>query len=118
MPSTPSRSIAERLQDILDNIRLAFEFVRDLSFEDFQRDQRTLYAVVRCLEIISEASRYLPADLKQRHQNIPWTDIAGAGNIYRHQYQGVQDQLIWRAIQNRLEPLRVVIEKELERFKE
>jgi uncharacterized protein with HEPN domain len=94
MQSTPSRSIAITLQDILENIALAREFVAGLSFEDFRTDPRTLYATVRCLEIISEASRRLPADFKLRHPEIPWTDIAGAGSIYRHQYHSVQDELI------------------------
>ena len=116
MPSTPSRSIASRLQDILDNIRLARRFVADLTFEDFQADERTSYAVVRCLEIISEASRNLPTDLKARHPDIPWTDMAGAGSIYRHEYHAVQDDLIWRAVQYRLEQLRIVVEQELERL--
>jgi uncharacterized protein with HEPN domain len=118
MPSTPSRSIADRLQDILDNIQLARNFVAGQSFEDFRADQRTSYAVVRCLEIISEASRHLPTDLKERHPDIPWTDIAGAGNIYRHQYHHVQHDLIWRAVQQRLPPLSILIEQELKRLKE
>jgi uncharacterized protein with HEPN domain len=110
--------VAARLIDILHNIRLARRFVEGKSFEDFQADPLTSYAVVRCLEIISEASRYLPADLKARHPNIPWSDMAGAGNIYRHHYQGILDELIWRAVQQRLESLRVVMEDELARLKE
>jgi uncharacterized protein with HEPN domain len=110
--------VAARLGDILDNIRLARSFVEGKSFDNFQADPLTSYAVVRCLEIISEASRYLPTDLKARHPDIPWSDLAGAGNIYRHHYQGILDDLIWRAVQQRLEPLRVVIEDELAGLKE
>jgi uncharacterized protein with HEPN domain len=86
MPSTPSKSPAAALRDILNNIELARRFVAGLSFDDFQADRRTVYAVVRCLEIISEASRRLPVDLKARHPEMPWTDMAGAGSIYRHHY--------------------------------
>ena len=78
MPSTPSRSIAAALQDILDNIKLARSFVDGLLLVDFRADRRTSYAVVRCLEIISEASRKLPAEIKARHPGIPWTEMAGA----------------------------------------
>lgn len=113
MQSTSSRSIAARLQDILDNIRLAREFIAGLSFEEFQKDRRTSYAIVRCLEIISEASRSLPNDLKLRHPEIPWTEIAGAGSVYRHGYHVVRDDLIWKAVQERLEVLRIVVEEEL-----
>jgi uncharacterized protein with HEPN domain len=112
MPSTPSRTEIT-LRDVLENIRLARSFVAGFSFSDFQADQRTSYAVIRCLEIISEASRRLPPDLKAHHPEIPWANIAGAGSIYRHQYDGVRDDFVWNTIQHELEPLRIVIEQEL-----
>ena len=118
MPSMPSRSVAIALQDILDNIRRAHRFVAGLSFTDFQADERTSYAIVRCLEIISEASRRLPAELKSRHPQIEWSDIAGAGSIYRHQYRILSDQVIWQTVQEDLQPLRTVVEQELARLKE
>ncbi|HEY0524017.1 MAG TPA: HepT-like ribonuclease domain-containing protein [Stellaceae bacterium] len=55
-----------------------------MAYDRFVADLRTVYAVTRCLEIISEALRRLPDDLKARHPQIPWRDIAGAGNVYRH----------------------------------
>jgi uncharacterized protein with HEPN domain len=96
-----------------ENIRLARKFIAGLSFDEFRADRRTVYAVVRCLEIISEASRRLPAELKARHPNIPWTDMAGAGSIYRHQYQNVRDSLVWRTVTQSLEGLLKVVEAEL-----
>jgi uncharacterized protein with HEPN domain len=113
MPSTPSRSIAAALRDILENIKLARSFVDGLSLDDFRADRRSSYAVVRCLEIISEASRKLPADLKERHPKIPWKEIAGAGSVYRHHYVGVRDELVWKTVQEDLEALRLVAEKDL-----
>ena len=82
-----SRSIVERLTDIKQNIALARSFVTNFSFVDFRADLRTLYATIRCLEVISEASRHLPDDLKARHPNIRWRGMAGAGSIYRHDYE-------------------------------
>jgi uncharacterized protein with HEPN domain len=79
-----SRSTVDRLNDIRHNIALARSFVSNLSFDNFRADIRTVYAVVRCLEIVSEASRRLPEDLKARHPNIRWAGMAGAGSIYRH----------------------------------
>jgi uncharacterized protein with HEPN domain len=78
----------------------------------------TVYAVIRCLEVISEASRRLPPGLKARHPNIPWVDIAGAGSVYRHDYQNVQDVLVWRTIEQGLEPLLKATNAELERLQE
>jgi len=54
----------------------------------------------------------LPPDLKARYPEIPWTDIAGAGNVYRHDYEEVLDQIVWRTVEHGLEPLfRVAVEE-------
>jgi uncharacterized protein with HEPN domain len=111
-----SDSTADALADIKANIELARSFVGNLSLLDFQTDRRTVYAVTRCLEIISEASRRLPADLKQRHADIPWSDIAAAGSVYRHAYQSVRDDFLWRTVQESLESLRLAVEQELRRL--
>jgi len=67
------------LVDILHNIALAEDFVRDQSFETFRDDLKCFYAVTRCLEIISEASRRLSDALKQRHPDVAWREMAGQG---------------------------------------
>ena len=56
----------------------------------------------------------MPDDLKKRHPNIPWTDIAGAGNIYRHDYEDVLEQVIWQTVGLGLERLKAVVELELQ----
>jgi uncharacterized protein with HEPN domain len=74
-----------------------------------------LYAVTRCLEIISEASRRLPDDLKARHSAIAWKQMAGAGNVYRNDYEDVAAQFVWDTVQRALPPLREVVEVEIMR---
>jgi uncharacterized protein with HEPN domain len=101
------------LRDILQHIELAALFVTGMEFETFRIDLRTVYAVTRCLEIISEASRRLPEDMKNRHPTISWKDMAGAGNIYRHDYEDVAAKLVWDTITVDLPPLRAVVEVEL-----
>lgn len=102
------------LLDIRHNIHLACQFVDGFAYEQFRDDLRAFYAATRCLEIISEASRRLPLDLKSRHPSIPWSAMAGAGNIYRHDYEDVEQRLVWQAIHNRLPQLLAVIEHELD----
>jgi uncharacterized protein with HEPN domain len=101
------------LRDILQNIELAQGFVAGMDFAAFRDDTRTLYAAIRCLEVISEASRRLPEKLKARHAAIPWKNIAGAGNIYRHEYEDVVAELVWDTIQLALPPLRDAVSREL-----
>ena len=116
MPSTRSKQPIDALADILRNIQLATDFTEGMSYETFRADVRTVYAVTRCLEIISEASRRLPKQLKARRADIPWTDIAGAGSVYRHSYEDVLERILWETLQHGLEPLKAVVEEELRRL--
>lgn len=79
----PSDTATAALRDIAHHIDLAAHFVSGFDGDAFKADLRTVDAVTRCLEIISEASRRLPDALKARHPSIAWKDMAGAGNIYR-----------------------------------
>lgn len=108
----PSNKQQRALSEIRDNIELARYFIADHDLQSFGKDVRTRYAVTRCLEIISEASRRLPADLKDQHPAVPWKDIAGAGNVYRHEYEQVSDQMIWDTVQALEQLLEVVLQEQ------
>lgn len=101
------------LRDIAYHIDLAESFVSALDRQAFLDDMRTFYAVTRCLEIICEASRRLPDDVKARHPAIPWKEMAGAGNVYRHDYEDVAASYVWVTVQRDLPALRVAVENEL-----
>lgn len=109
----PSDAATAAMRDIAHHIDLAVHFAAGFDYEAFVADPRAVYAVTRCLEIISEASRRLPDALKARHPSIAWKDMAGAGNIYRHDYEDVAAQHVWDTVQIDLPPLRAVIEREL-----
>jgi uncharacterized protein with HEPN domain len=101
------------LSDIQHHIAMAEGFVAGMSYEAFKDDYLRIYAVVRCLEIISEASRRLPDELKVRHTSIEWREMAAAGNFYRHEYEDVAARRIWITLTHDLPPLRDVIAHEL-----
>ena len=88
-----------------------------MELDAFAADRKTLYAVVRALEIVSEASRRLPAEIKDRHLGIDWIAIAAAGNVYRHEYEGVDENLLWHTVRYDLAALRSVAVIELERVR-
>ena len=100
------------LREMLHHIDLAERFAHGRSLESL-RDLMPLYAVTRCLEIISEASRRLSAELKARHHQIPWREMATAGNFYRHHYEDVLPQRVWKTLHEDIPALRKVIEIEL-----
>jgi uncharacterized protein with HEPN domain len=112
----PSDRIEGTLRDVLHHIDLAIEFTGGRDRDAFTADLRTVYAVTRCLEIISEASRRLPDDLKTRHPAIAWKQMAAAGNVYRHNYEDVAARFVWETVQQALPPLRAVVEEEVARL--
>jgi uncharacterized protein with HEPN domain len=111
----PSKNPAQRLADIIDNVDAIYAFTAELDFESFRADRKAVYAVVRALEIISEASRRLPKPLHDRHPDIDWTSVAAAGNIYRHEYDAVDETLIWHTVRHELAALRRVASEEFTR---
>jgi uncharacterized protein with HEPN domain len=112
MPSEPEAT-GRWLNDIRHHIAMAEGFGSGLGYDTFKDDNLRLYAVTRCLEIISEASRRLPEALRSRNPSIDWRAMAGAGNIYRHEYEDVAAHRVWRTLTLSLPPLRNVVEQEL-----
>jgi uncharacterized protein with HEPN domain len=100
------------LRDMLHHIEPAERFVQDRSFDGLRDDLMPLYAVTRCFEIISEALRRLSDQLKARHPDVPWREMAAAGNFYRHNYEDVLPRRVWKTLHEDLPQLRTVIEQE------
>jgi uncharacterized protein with HEPN domain len=111
----PSERTHHALLDIRDNILFAAEWSNGLSEREFEENRMIFYAVTRCLEIISEASRRLSVDLTERHPQIAWRDMRDAGNIYRHAYDGVQERFILTTVRQSLPELLAIVQAELSR---
>jgi uncharacterized protein with HEPN domain len=109
-----SETAQAALLDIRHNILAARRFTAALSFEDFLSSDLHSYAVMRALEIISEASRRLPADFRQAHDALPWKQIMGIGNVLRHDYDNVVEAIIWATVHEYLAPLLAMVEAELD----
>ena len=102
---------------MIENIDAILAFTAELDFAPFRKDRKTVYAVVRALEIVSEASRRLPTELRDRHPEIDWGAIAAAGNVYRNEYEAVDEALIWHTIQHDLAALRSAAAAEFDRHR-
>jgi uncharacterized protein with HEPN domain len=108
-----SKATHRALVTISENIALARDFVSGLTLDTFGSDQRSIYAVTRCLEIISEAVRRLPDDLIARHPSVPWSDVKAAGNVYRHEYDNLSPKILWATVEEGLEGLAAAVAAEL-----
>jgi uncharacterized protein with HEPN domain len=103
------RKIAPVIAEILEAIEGVQRVTEGRSFEAFQRDWTTRLAVQRAIEIISEASKAIPAELKATRPEIPWDRIRASGNILRHEYFRVADDVVWDVARHELEPLKAAI---------
>jgi uncharacterized protein with HEPN domain len=99
------------LKDILDAIDSIESFVSGMDLAMFQADDKTSSAVMRKLEIIGEATKQVPDEIRKAHAAIPWKEMAGMRDRLIHFYFGIDYQLIWRAIKERLPQIKGEIDK-------
>ena len=100
------RSAKLYLDDILSSIANVEQYTKELSFEEFVYDRKTIDAVVRNLEIIGEAAKNLPEKITAQYPNIPWNRIISMRNKVIHEYFGVDVDILWETMQEDLPELR------------
>ncbi len=104
------RNYALYLRDIIECINSIENFVNEMQLEEFISDDKTSSAVIRKFEIIGEAVKKIPDEIKIDYPNIPWKEIAGMRDRLIHFYFGVDYKLVWETIKKRLPKLKSVIE--------
>ena len=109
-----ARSPVPRLADIVEAIERIRGVLGGTSLEAFENDWQRQWLVQRGVEIVSEASRHLPDELKARHPEIPWQKVAGIGNVMRHNYENIAAPIIWKLVQSDLPALGEVCVAELD----
>jgi len=107
-----------RLTDIIEAIERVRDVLGNMSLEDFEFDWQKQWLVERGVEIISEASRRLPDEMKARHGEIPWPRVAGIGNVLRHDYESISAPIMWQLVKEHLPLLDLVCREELARAEE
>ena len=94
------REFRDYLDDIQRSMELALSFTADMSLADFQVDEKTQYAVIRCLEVIGEAAKRIPDEFRQGHSNIPWKSMAGMRDRLIHGYDVVDSEIVWITVRD------------------
>ncbi len=97
------------LKDILDAAESIAKFVEGMTFEEFSKDDKTASAVIRKFEIIGEATKQIPENVRQKYPSVPWREMAGMRDRLIHFYIGIDYRLVWETIQTRLPQLRSTI---------
>ena len=102
------------LKDILEAMVAIERFVEGVEFEDFRLNDEKSSAVIRKFEIIGEAVKNLPEDIKQKNPDIPWKEMAGFRDKLIHFYFGIKYELVWNTIKDVIPRLKPSIHKILE----
>lgn len=108
------RDLRDYLQDMLETIDIAQQFVTGMTFTDFQADQKTVFAVIRAIEVIGEAAKQIPLSTREQYPEMPWKSITGMRDKLIHSYFGVNLEVLWDTVQEDLMQLRPVISKMLQ----
>ncbi|MHB1001724.1 MAG: HepT-like ribonuclease domain-containing protein [Armatimonadota bacterium] len=93
------------LDDILESIEKIKEYISGMTYEEFAADTKTQDAVVRNLEIIGEAAKALPEEVRSEAHDTDWRKIIGLRNVLIHEYFGISIPIIWDIISNKLDDL-------------
>ena len=102
-------SLEQRLAHILEAIAQIEAQTAGLDLQRFRADRFRQLGIERCLEIISEASRHIPDDVKSGHPEIPWRQIGDIGNRIRHACHAVDSEIIWDIVTGELAELKSAI---------
>jgi uncharacterized protein with HEPN domain len=84
------------IDDMLDAISKIRTFLAGFDFETFAKDDKTQFAVIRALEIIGEASKKIPDNIKIIYSDVPWREIAGMRDKLIHDYFGIDLDVVWK----------------------
>jgi len=105
------RSAKLYITDIVDSIRKIELYTKDLTFDKFAKDDKTVDAVIRNLFVIGEAVKNIPKEIKDEYKDIPWVKIAGMRNRIVHEYFGLSESILWKTIEDDIPEFKKQIRK-------
>ena len=101
------------LHDMLENAEKALSFVEGMDYDEFEADDKAVYAVIRAFEIIGEAAKNIPKPLQAEYNEVPWQDMAKLRDKISHFYFGVKYEIVWKVVRERLPSIKMAAGKML-----
>jgi uncharacterized protein with HEPN domain len=96
------RKVKFYIGDIIENMKLAQQLTGEEEFTTFVEEKRIHYAVIRCIEIIGEAVKNVPDEIRLEYPEIPWKQMAGMRDALIHAYMGVDFEIVWRTVKEQI----------------
>ncbi len=106
------------LQDMLESLEKIERYTAGLTFERFAQDDRTVDAVVRNLEVIGEAARQIPSEVRERYPEVPWRRVIGLRNVVVHEYFAVDVEIVWTVVRQSLPELKEALRRMIAELEE
>ncbi|MFB0509090.1 MAG: DUF86 domain-containing protein [bacterium] len=104
------KDFRDYINDILNSINEVEEFTERMSFNEFVKDKKTINAVIRSLEVLGEAVKNIPEEIKAKERQVPWKRMAGMRDKLIHEYFGVDLEIVWAVVKQELPPLKPIIQ--------
>ena len=116
------RDHLDYLQDILSMIDKVGQFTADLSLEEFEENEMVHFAVIRAIEVMGEAAKHVPPEVKRKYPEVPWSRMAGMRDRIIHGYFGVDLHIVWETATRSIPILRPriseILRVEVERYED
>lgn len=97
-----NREYADFFRDMLENAQRAIQFTEGMDYKSFSEDEKTVYAVIRAVEVIGEAAANIPENVRKQYPRIPWREVKGMRNKLVHHYFGVNMEVVWQTVREDL----------------
>jgi uncharacterized protein with HEPN domain len=107
------RAWRDYIADILSALQEVEDFTGGMEYEQFAADKKTVNAVVRSLEVMGEAAKRIPEDVRRRYPDVPWKRMTGMRDKLIHEYSGVDLEIVWGVVKTELPPVKPLIEQAL-----
>lgn len=91
--------VLDYLEDILEAARKIERFTEGMTYAEFERDQKTVDAVLRNFEVIGEAAKKIPDSVRQEYDEVPWSEMAGMRDRLIHGYATIDLEIVWTTVE-------------------
>lgn len=105
-----TREYKDYFQDIIESISDIEIFIKNMSFENFVKDKKTINAVIRSIEVIGEASKKIPDTIRRKNPSMPWKKMTGMRDKLIHEYFGIDFEVLWKTVKEDIPSLNSLVQ--------